>query len=147
MLTKEELRIGNYIIGKDVNGHRDINQRVLELSQDGIAVSPFSVVATGRGFELVQETGTDRPLLYGWAKGIPIDTNWLKEFGFTAGPHEYGDFSKSGFSFKFQVGQCYFVVDQNKISRPLKFIHELQNLFADLSGELLELPDGKTKPS
>ena len=148
MLTKEELRVGNYIIGKTVDGFRDINERILDPpTPGGIATSPFSVRSTGRGYELVQEIDTRITLPYAWANGILIDENWLEGLGFKRSNSDYQTYSKGDMTVRLVAGECLVYYQQMPIDQPIKFIHELQNTYADLARNLLTLPEGKTKPS
>jgi hypothetical protein len=140
MLQKEELRIGNYIIGKKVNDHTDIPEKVLALTPDGIATIPFSIVATGKGYESIDEIDKKRTLPYSWAEGEPVTTDWVLRFGFSLESRDYQIYSKGGWKIRFFNGQCLMMKEQNQIGEPLLFVHQLQNLYFALTGQILTLP-------
>lgn len=149
MLEKEDLKLGNYVIGKTVSGNRDIIEKVLALTESGIATSEFSVRSAGggKGYEIVQQIDTEHTLPYVVAQGVPITDKWLLGLGFSLITYEYQTYSRAGITVRISAGRCIIYHDSVPTNYSVEFVHELQNLYYSLQRYMLTLPPGIQKPS
>jgi len=110
-MKASELRIGNYI---EVNG--EIRQVT-----SGIIVT----------IDTISKPDT---------KPIPLTEEWLLKFGFD----EKGIGYAKGFIYLWHYDDGIFlelVSDSNSHNTPLKYVHQLQNLYFALTGEELTIKD------
>jgi hypothetical protein len=71
--------------------------------------------------------------------GIPLTEEWLKKFGFEKdGPHWYWFSTKDRFT---DIGYSYSieeeVIEFHDLKVPIKYVHQLQNLYFALTGKEL----------
>lgn len=68
---------------------------------------------------------------------IPLDEEWLKKFGYDlSGAYIHKDYNKLR---KGGIDGFYHWVDDESVyvGRPLKYVHQLQNLYYELTGDQL----------
>jgi hypothetical protein len=126
MIKANELRIGNYV------EHYHFIAPVVALWPDIVSIgSPINnnVVLN---VQRVGQTKVEN------VQPIELTAEWLSKFGFERGWYglEVDDFSVS----EYDEGYFYFGYGI-KQGKPLKYVHELQNLFFSLIGEELTIKE------
>lgn len=116
----EELRIGNYYAIALEEGIA--YKRVKEL-----CVNEFGNYSSeGHNLELA-------------AKPIPLTEDKLLSLGFTT-YKDYGEFEKGIIELKYCVEGCWSLYYyKHQISTEIEYVHQLQNLYYELTGEELKL--------
>jgi hypothetical protein len=144
MLSPQELRIGNYVLGKRLNGLGMEVFRVYEVLNDGIVTSEF-VKERGRfGVEIKQGIGNRHDQPFGWLKGIPITETFIRAIAGNDQSPTLGEHTKVH---NFRLGdydRLLLKMDGSVVlalhsgQYEVKYVHHLQNLYMDWS--LFELP-------
>lgn len=73
-----------------------------------------------------------------FSEPIPITEEWLLKFGFVKGGTIKG-FALNGFLLFFNENMELFFRYRKNIKRPIKYIHQLQNLYFAITGYELEI--------
>lgn len=116
-MNANELRIGNWV---DVSG--EIQVSLLDLS------NIYNWKERYRGYA----TCPYRP--------IPLTEEWLVKFGFEIREsHTTDRFWKNDFLFKDGKLYIHFSMDEGDFYVECKYVHQLQNLYFDLTGEELTI--------
>lgn len=123
-MKAQELRIGNYLQGEQLNIPR------IQIGSDGICQ------ITGYGIHLIEE-GNSLGL-----KPILLTEEWLLDFGFGESKIDDSgifspcfkmmvqkDYVYGGFMFRYTIGE------KSAGYAPIKYVHQLQNLYFALTGE------------
>lgn len=144
MLSPQELRIGNYVLGKRLNGRGMEIVRVYEILEDGIVTSEFAAARTRSGVEIRQDISNRHDLPFAWLKGIPITEAFIRSIAGDDLSSSLGEHTKV---FYFRIGEYdrlllkldgTFVLALHSNQFEVKYVHYLQNLYFDWS--LQELP-------
>lgn len=117
-MEARELRIGNY--AQDQKGNL---LKVIALNE---IYHTFSVIDRSK-----------YPLPDGWqAEPIPLSGYDLGELGFVRLAGKEGFFYKKGNIEIADISGCFIILHgvDNRFATPVKYVHELQNLFFDLVG-------------
>jgi hypothetical protein len=145
MIQLNELKKGNYVYVKKVDGHINEEGEVLEMFEDGIAYSRFTVEAMGDGRGKYLKKGVDTKLLmpYAWLEPIPLTQEWFHTF------LAISPFSDA----KTRIGKLFFkdtqigliICDENwepvAGERLIRYVHQLQNFYFQHTGENLRRRD------
>ena len=123
-MDAKELRIGNLVSRLDLGDHSLRVESVLELRKDKVLTTgPISVIC-----------------LYSETKPIPLTEEWLLKFGFERIDGMWTISNFNGYLTKYLLlngenGYKYFVSHCGMLN--VRFVHQLQNLYFDLTGEEL----------
>lgn len=73
--------------------------------------------------------------------GIPLTPEILEKAGFVipAGNHSYTVVEDGVIKYKFEMGFYHTFIIGNTVFSHIKYVHQLQNLYFDLTGEELEI--------
>lgn len=130
MVNPKELRIGNYVHKIDAvvrDGIIQYSKRLYEISHNDI-------------YHIVEDSDpTNHP--------IPLTTEWMAKCGFDWNPEEQVYFKQIGNTayIEYDVDFNCSVVPETWRGQPLhmwgdnKYLHKLQNIYLDLTGEELEI--------
>lgn len=117
MIDASELRIGNWIRKKDGSGNFQVDGNIIAM----LSHTPES--------EFEEEY-------------IPLTEEWLLKFGFIQHFKPYGSYTHEGAPIKANKFKGYFRVGVGRSTEgivypPIKFVHQLQNLYFALTGKEL----------
>jgi len=143
MIQRNELKIGNYVFVKKVDGHINEEGEVLDMFDTGIAYSHFSAESTGRGIYIKKEIDTKLLMPYGWLDPIPLTEEWFHRFSVTS---PFSDERTVIGELLFKNSQIGLIVcDENwepvTGEHLIRYVHQLQNFYLDRTGDILKRND------
>lgn len=129
MINPSEIRTGNYVLH---------NSELLQI--ESCANGKVNVYAGYYG-EVPHIHGID----CGSIDPIPLTAEWLEKFGFSYSK-TFKCYSKDYELLFISEGQQLWLCEQDngllsKIGKPFNYVHQLQNLYLDLTGEELTIKD------
>ena len=119
MIQATELRIGNLLL-------------------DAVKIQ-IEVCALGKDVLMAKDSGTSR---YEVVRGIPLTEEWLLRFGFTNYETQwwyYKQEEKFVLTYEEYLGEKNFFLSYEYEQAPIKYVHQLQNLYFALTGTELTL--------
>lgn len=116
-MNSNELRIGNWYI----NGN-DEPEQATELFRQYV-----------KGMEFV--------LPWPSVEGVPLTEEWLVRFGFSVNGVKEWYLKSYEFAWLPGSGDWYYMCEGAFASSGMKYVHQLQNLYFDLSGEELTIKE------
>lgn len=136
-----ELQIGNIVNGQCVNGGELAPIQVHELTPRGIIHSGFKAVLTANDIEIRQGLNQNDPMPYSCVSGIPLSPEWIQDLGFIVLDATKGHYVLGRFFLVLSGRQAILQQDNHNFGNPFQYVHQLQNLFSALTGEVLPLSD------
>lgn len=136
MIQANELRIGNWVLDSDRDNpyfHQVVRIETKEYTEWDSG-NEFNIVCLLEGtkdsyFEIIPSP-------------IPLTEEWLVRFGFRKtfdSPFEYFEWTDHNLQLS-EKFDCYL----GKFTQPIKYVHQLQNLYFALTGEELKLTENDT---